>query len=133
MQSCDRLKSLAAKHLRQGYRYHKLRKTFAKFYRRHYEYIPKLNVGLKTFLHQDLSEPEFYGDLVYKLKKIVGRTDFSDKSGKIIIHYKRIGYNSNVMRQFVCLLFNPITGNNYASLFNCTPVGRASDSRMAPT
>ena len=23
--------------------------------------------------------------------------------------------------------------NNFASLFNCTPVGRASDSMMAPT
>ena len=26
---------------------------------------------------QGLSEPEFYGDLVYKLKKIKGMTDFS--------------------------------------------------------
>ena len=32
-----------------------------------------------------------------------------------------------------CLVFNPITINNFASLFNCTPVGRASDSMMAPT
>ena len=30
-----------------------------------------------------------------------------------------------------CLVFNPITVNNFASLFNCTPVGRASDSMMA--
>ena len=30
-------KSLTAKLLQQGYRYHKLRKTFSKFYRRHYE------------------------------------------------------------------------------------------------
>ena len=27
---------------------------------------------------QALSEPEFYGDLVYKFKKIRGMTDFSD-------------------------------------------------------
>ena len=32
-----RNKSLTAKLLQQGYRYHKLRKTFSKFYRRHYE------------------------------------------------------------------------------------------------
>ena len=31
-----RNKSLTAKLLQQGYRYHKLRKTFSKFYRRHY-------------------------------------------------------------------------------------------------
>ena len=55
--------------LQQGYRYHKLQKTFSKFYRRHYELVSKFNVGLKTLLHQGLSEPEFYGDSVYKLKK----------------------------------------------------------------
>ena len=57
-----RNKILIAKLLQQGYRYYKLRKTFSKFYRRHYELVSKFNVGLKTFLHQGLSEPEFYGD-----------------------------------------------------------------------
>ena len=111
----------------------KLRKTFSKFYRRHYESVSKFNAGLKTLLHQGLSEPEFYGDLVYKFKKIEGRADFSDQFRKIIVRYKRIGYNINIMRQSACLVFNPITVNNFPSLFNCTPVGRASDSMMAPT
>ena len=94
-----RNKSLTAKHLQQGYLYHKLRKTFSKFYRQHYELVSKFNVGLKTLLHQGLSAPEFYDDLVYKLKKIVGRAGFSDQFRKIIIRYKRIGYNINIMRQ----------------------------------
>ena len=72
-------------------------------------------------------------DLVYKFKKIRGMTDFSDQSRKIIIRYKRIGYNLNVMRQSACLVINPITVDSYAALFNCTPVDRASDSMMAPT
>ena len=126
----DRNKSLTAKLLQLGYRYHKLRKTFSKFYRRHYELVSKFNVGLKTLLHQGLSEPEFYGDLVYKFKKIVGRADFTDQFRKIIVRYKHIGYNINIMRQSACLVFNPITVNNFASLFNCMPVGRASDSMM---
>ena len=46
--------------------------------------------------------------------------------------FKRIGYNINIMRHSACLVFNPITVNNFASLFNCTPVGRASDSMMGP-
>ena len=57
----------------------------------------------------------------------------TDQFRKIIVRYKRIGYNINIMRQSACLVFNPITVNNFASLFNCTPVGRASDSMMAPT
>ena len=57
-----RNKFLTAKRLKQDYRYHKLRKAFSKFYRRHYELISKFNVGLKSLLHQGLSEPELYGD-----------------------------------------------------------------------
>ena len=63
-------------------------------------------------MHQGLSEPEFYGDLAYKLKKNVGRADFSDQFRKIIVRYKRIGYNINKMRQSACLVFNPTTVNN---------------------
>ena len=68
-----RNKSLTAKLLQKGYRYHKIRKTFSKFYRRRFELVSKFNVGLKTLLHQGLSEPEFYGNLFYKFKKNVGR------------------------------------------------------------
>ena len=42
-------------------------------------------------------EPEFYGDLIYKFQKNVGRADFSDQFKKIIVRYKRIGYNINIM------------------------------------
>ena len=43
----------------------------------------------------------------------------------------RIGYDLSVMRQSACLVLNPITVDNFAALFNCTPVDRASDSMMA--
>ena len=89
--------------------------------------------ALKSLLHQGLSEPEFYGDLVNKFKKIRGMTDFSDQFRKIIMRYKRIGYNLNVLRQSACLVIYPITVDGYAALFNCTPVDRATDSMMAPT
>ena len=66
-----RNKCSTARLLQQGYRYHELQKTFSKFYRRHNELISKLNVGLKTLLREGLSEHEFYGDLVYKFKKLI--------------------------------------------------------------
>ena len=61
----------------------------------------------------------------------MGRTDFSGQFRKIIIRHKRIGYDLNVMRQSACLVINPTTVDNFAALFNCTPVDRASDSMMA--
>ena len=42
-----RNKVLTAKLLRQGYRYHKIRKAFSKFYRRQFDKVSKYNVGLK--------------------------------------------------------------------------------------
>ena len=127
-----RNKLLTQKLLKQGYRYLKLCKTFSKFYRRYYDLISKFQVGLKSFLCQGLSEPDFYGELVYKLKKIVGSNNFSAQF-KIISHYKNIGYNINVLQQTACLVVNPVTVGNFAFLFNCTPVGRTSDSMMVPT
>ena len=99
-----RNKCLTAKLLQQSYRYYKLRKTVSNFYRRHYELISKFNVKLKTLLREGLSKPEFYGDLVYKFKKLMGRNDFSFYFRKITTRYRRIGYILNVMRQSVCLV-----------------------------
>ena len=124
-----RNKGLTAKLLRRGCRCRGLRGTFSKFYRRHYEF----NVGLKTLLHRGLSGPGLCGGLVRGFRGIVGRADFSDRFGGIVVRCGRIGCGVNIMRQSACLVFNPITVNNFASLFNCTLVGRASDSMMAPT
>ena len=84
--------------------YHKLRKAFSKFYRRHFDIVSKYNVGLKTLLLQGLSEPEFYGDLVYKFRNIIGKNDFPYHFKKIVVRYKKIGYNINVV-VVVALLF----------------------------
>ena len=57
----------------------------------------------------------------------------SDQYRKVTMLYKRIGYNINVMRQSACLVINPITVDSFASVFNCSPAGRASDSMKGPT
>ena len=62
---------------------------FSKFYRRYYDLISKFQVGLKFYLRQRLSEPGFYGDLVYKLKKIVDFNKFSALFIKMISNYKK--------------------------------------------
>ena len=102
-------------------------------YHIHSELIVKYNIGLKTLLQQGISEPIFYGDLVYKFKRIVGKPNFSDQFKKIVKRYIRFGYNLDIMRQSACLVLNPITVYSYGFLFNCTTVGQASDSMTALT
>ena len=99
-------KFFTAKHLKQSYRYHKLRKAFSKFYRRHFQLIEKY-VSLKTLLQQGISNPEFYGDLVYKFKKIIGNPNFSDHIFKrIFSRLKKEGYTLDIMWQTKCLVFS---------------------------
>ena len=73
--------------------------------------------------------------LCINLENILG-ADFSDQL-KYIIRYKRTGYNIHVMRQSACLCNRVhawwLTQSWLTtSLFNCKPVGRASDVMKAP-
>ena len=50
-------------------------------------------------------------------EKIIGRNDFPYHFKKIVVRYKNIGYNINVMRQTACLVVNPIKVNSFAYFF----------------
>ena len=89
--------------------------------------MSKYNVGLKTLLLKGLSEPKFNGNLVYIFRKVIGKYDFPCHFKKIILRYKKIGYNIDVLRQTACLVVDTVRVNNIAYLFDCTAVGRASD------
>ena len=80
------------------------RKAFSKVYRRHSALVAKYSVSLKTLLQHGISEPKLYGDLVYRFRKIVGKSNFSEQFRKLINRYKRIGYTLDIMRQTTCLL-----------------------------
>ena len=52
-------------------------------------FISEYQVGLKSLLCQGIWEPEFYGDLVYNLKKSVGSNNFSAQFIEIVSQYKK--------------------------------------------
>ena len=90
---------------------------------------------LDTEIHKNSvrikAKPEFYGDLMYRLRKIVGKSNFSEQCRILINRYKRIGYSLDIMRQTACLAVNPVIVDGYAPHFNCTTAVRASDSMTA--
>ena len=59
------------------------------------------------------------------LGELTTHTDF-------VAYFQKIGYNIDVIQQTAGMVFNPVTVDKFASLFNCTPAGPASDSMMAP-
>ena len=53
----NRNKFMTSYLLKQGYRYHKLRKAFSKYYYQHSEMIVLYNICIRTLLQQGISEP----------------------------------------------------------------------------
>ena len=89
------------------------------------------SLGNTSATFQGISEPEFYGDLVYIFRKNIGKSNFSEQFRKLINRYERIGCSLDIMRQTACLVVNPNIVDGYASLFNCTTAVRVSDSMTA--
>ena len=58
-------------------------------------------------MQQGICNPEFYGNLVYNFKKIIGNPNFSDLFKRIANRFKRAGYTVDIMQQAACLVFNP--------------------------
>ena len=76
--SCNQF--LTAKLFKQGYRSHKLCKAFSN---------EKYHVSLKKLLQQGISNPEFYGNLIYRFKKILGNPIFTDLFKHIVNRCKK--------------------------------------------
>lgn len=122
---CDRNRVITEKLLKQGYRFDKLRKTFSKFYHRNLTLINKYKCNLKTLLRQGISHPEFYGDVIYKLRKIIGHTHFHTVFVKRIKKFIKKGYDPVILQRTACLVVNPYTVGHHASLFACATTGRS--------
>ena len=48
-------------------------------------------------MQQGICNQEFYGDLVYKFKKIIGNQNFSNLFKRIVNRFKRAGYSLDIM------------------------------------
>jgi hypothetical protein len=76
-----------------SYRYHKLRKYFTKFYHGN----SSLNCDLKTRLQLDIGKPDFYEDVVYKRRRIMGHKQCSAVITKIIKRFIKRGYDPIIL------------------------------------
>lgn len=98
--------NMTNKLLKQGYRYHKLRRAFSKFYNNYNSQLFKYNCTLKSFLKLGISQPHFYGDVVYKLRKIRNTTDFQHKITKTIKTFLKRDYDKVVLQTSVLKVYN---------------------------
>ena len=76
---------ITSKLLTQGYRYHKLFWTFGKFFRSYSELLSKFGaMSFQEYVFKGITHPVFYGDLVYKLRRVKGEKNFISSGSKIV-------------------------------------------------
>ena len=101
---------ITSKLLTQGYRYHKLRKTFGKFFRSYSELLSKFgDISFQEYLSKGISHPLFYGDLVYKLRRVKDTPNFILSGSKIVKRLRRRQYNPVIIERTIGLVLGPST------------------------
>ena len=105
----------------QGYRYmyHKLRKTFGKFFRSYSELLSKFGaIKFQENVTLGITQSVFYGDLVYKIRRVNGEANFISSGSKIVKRLRRRQYDPATIERTIGLVFGPLTAL-YRSFLKC--------------
>ena len=117
---------ITSKLLTQGYRYHKLRKTFGKFFRSYSELLSKFgDISFQEYLSKEISHPVFYGDLVYKLRRVKDKPNFISSGSKIVKRLRRRQFDPVIIERTICLVLGPSTALYEPFLKHCTLTNKA--------
>ena len=117
---------ISSKLLTQGYRYHKLLKTFGKFFRSYSELLSKFGaISFTEYVFKGITHPVFYGDLVYKLRRIKSESNFISSGSKIVKRLRRRQYDPVIIERTTGLVLGPFTTLYKSFLKRCTLTNKA--------
>ena len=116
---------ITSKLLTQGYRYHKLRKSFGKFFRSYYDLLSFSEISFQEYVSEGISHPVFYGDLVYKLRKVKCEANFVSSGCKIVKRLRRRKYDPVTIERTIGLVLGPSTALYRFFLKHCTLTNKA--------
>ena len=115
-----------SKLLTQGYRYHKLRKTFGKFFRSYSQLLSKFgDISFQEYGSKGSPHPVFHGDLVYKLRRVKDTPNFISSGSKIVIRLRRRQYDQLIIERTIGIVLGPSTTLYGPFLKHCTLTNKA--------
>ena len=107
-------------------RYHKLRKTFGKFFRSYSELLSKFgDISFQEYVFKGISHPVFYGDLVYKLRRVKDTPNFISSGSKIVKRLRRRQYDPLIIETTIGLVLGPCTALCRLFLKHCNLTNKA--------
>ena len=93
---------ITSKQLTQGYRYLKRRKTLGKFLRSYSKLLSKFGaISFQEYVSKGLTHPVFYGDLVYKLRRVKCDRNFISLGSKIVKRLRRRQYDPMIIEMTI--------------------------------
>ena len=96
---------ITSKLLTQGYRYHKLWKTFGKIFMSYSEPLSKFGaISFQEYVSKGITHQVFYGDLVYKLRRVKGEANFISSGSKIVKRLRRYQYDPAIIEMTIGLV-----------------------------
>ena len=105
---------------------HKLRKTFGKFFRSYSELLSKFgDILFQEYVFKGISHPVFYGDLVYKLRRVKDTPNFISSGSKIVKRLRRRQYAPLIIETTIGLVLGPCTALCRLFLKHCTLTNKA--------
>ena len=117
---------ITSKLLTQGYRYHTLRKTFGKFYRSYSKLLSEFDaISFQEYVSKGITHPVFYGNLVYKLRRVKEETNFIFSGSKIVKCLRRRQYDPVIIERTIGLVLGPFTALYRSFVKHCTLTNKA--------
>jgi len=116
----DRNSIISRKLWKQVFLYHKLRKTFAKFYNRHFDLVEPFIYSLINLIEGGISHSNFYGDFLKKIKKVKYKTNgvsLQHTVSLIAQDFLNRKYDTHILKNTCSLVLNSETMASIPILF----------------
>ena len=117
---------ITSKLLTHGYRYHKLRKTFGKFLRSYADLLSEFGeISFQEYVTEGIYHPVFYGNLVFKLRRVKCEANFVSSGSKIVKRLRRRKYDQVIIERTKGLVLGHSTALYRSFLKRCTLSNKA--------
>ena len=99
---------------------------FGKFFRSYSELLSKFGaISFQEYVSKGITRTVFYGDLVYKLKRIKSEANFISSGSKILKRIRRRQYDPAIIERTIGLVLGPYKALYRSFLKRCTLTNKA--------
>ena len=91
------------------------------FFRSYSELLSKFGaISFQEYVSKGITHPDFYGDLVYKLRRVKSESNFISSGSKIVKRLRRRQYDPEISERTIGLVLGPFTALYRSFLKSCT-------------